>query len=235
MSHGPLISLLVIVSRTRPRLSSTSRQPAFAVAAVPSVVGRLPTTTQPEDSTDSAVVSPIPPGHRPGSRAALMPANRAVMPVGLICMIVVPVPWALEAALKLLTRTQPWCRRPVLRGTTATPYGFTSPLSGTVEATVLTVVREFRNGVGAADAAAVAPSTNDPAVAASIVRVSRTIETSRASGCTRIAHPTTTDHAPRPRTVQPSGETHVWHHPSRWAGRDSRRRPPSTRRDNTTI
>ena len=73
MSHGPLISLFAIVSRARPRLSSTSRQPGFAVAAVPSDVGRLPTTTQPEDNTDSAVVSPIPPGQRPGTRAGLIP------------------------------------------------------------------------------------------------------------------------------------------------------------------
>jgi len=51
----------------------------------------------------------------------LIPANKAAVPVGLICMIVVPVPWALEAALDLLTRIQPRCSRPVLRGTTAMP------------------------------------------------------------------------------------------------------------------
>src|SRR5664279_3289257 len=67
MSQGPATGGPATVCRTRPLASRASRQPALAVAAIPSVVGRLPTTTQPERSATSAVVSPMPPGQRPGS------------------------------------------------------------------------------------------------------------------------------------------------------------------------
>ena len=52
----------------------------------------------------------------------------------MISTIVVPVPCTLALLLKLLTRTLPRNRSPVLRGMTATPYGLTSPLPGTVDA-----------------------------------------------------------------------------------------------------
>src|SRR5579885_665316 len=53
--------------------------------------------------------------------------------------MVVPVPCKFLLLLKLLTSTSPCTRSPALRGTTTTPYGLTSPLRGTVEATVLMV------------------------------------------------------------------------------------------------
>src|SRR6516162_1427652 len=52
--------------------------------------------------------------------------------------MVVPVPCTLALSLKLLTRMLPGPRFPVLRGMTATPYGLTSPLAGTVDARVVT-------------------------------------------------------------------------------------------------
>src|SRR5271167_4695684 len=48
--------------------------------------------------------------------------------------MVVPVPCRLELLLKLLIRMFPWTSEPELFGTRAMPYGFTSPLAGTVEA-----------------------------------------------------------------------------------------------------
>ena len=66
----------------------------------------------------------------------------------------------------------------------------------------------------AADAAAVAPSTNDPAVTASIVRVSRTIETSRANGRAPAVHPAATYHVPGARRVHRQPE-HSRHRPGR--------------------
>ena len=66
----------------------------------------------------------------------------------------------------------------------------------------------------AADAAAVAPSTNDPAVTASIVRVSRTIETSRANGRAPAVHPAATYHVPGARRVHRQPE-HSRHRPAR--------------------
>src|SRR5215472_2042443 len=75
ISQGPLMPLPANVSRTWPWLSRTIRQPADAVAAEPALVGRLPTTTQPPGRIVSAVVRPTPPGHLPGSLAALILAN----------------------------------------------------------------------------------------------------------------------------------------------------------------
>src|ERR1700722_9211819 len=97
------------------------------------VVGRLPTTTQPPGSTDSAVVKPIPPGHGPDVDAWLIWANWVTVPSGISWTMVDPVPCALLALLKLLTSTPPCTRSPVLWGTTTIPYGLTSPLAGTVE------------------------------------------------------------------------------------------------------
>src|SRR3974390_2122445 len=110
-----------MVSATCPWLLITSRHPAWAVAEVPSVVGRLPTTTQPPGRIPSAVVRPTPPGQGPGSVVASIWANTDCWPRGEICTIVVPVPWRLALLLKLLTRTFPLTRFPVLVGTTATP------------------------------------------------------------------------------------------------------------------
>src|SRR5579872_6886538 len=60
-------------------------------------------------------------------------------PSGEICTIVVPVPCRFAALLKLLTRMFPLVSEPAVAGMTATPYGLTSPLAGTVEATTLIV------------------------------------------------------------------------------------------------
>ena len=103
---------------------------------MPSVVGRLPTTTQPPCRMESAVVRPIPPGQAPGRCLALIRANVVLEPPGDTWTIVVPVPCRFALLLKLLTRTLPRCRMPWLRPTTATPYGLTSPLPGTVDAIV---------------------------------------------------------------------------------------------------
>ncbi len=110
-----------MVSATFPLLLMTSRHPACAVALVPSVVGRLPTTTQPPGRMPRAVVRPTPPGHGPGSEDALICANSVCWPPGETCTIVVPVPCSFAELLKLLTRTSPLTRLPVLVGTTATP------------------------------------------------------------------------------------------------------------------
>jgi hypothetical protein len=61
-------------------------------------------------------------------------ANRVVFPAGETWTMVVPVPWTLALSLKLLTKVSPAVSRPAEVGTTATPYGFTSPRAGTVEA-----------------------------------------------------------------------------------------------------
>jgi len=70
------------VSTDCPLLLSTIRHPAPAAAAVPSVVGRLPTTTKPELRATSAVVSPTPPGHAGDSEATLICAKTLSVPLG---------------------------------------------------------------------------------------------------------------------------------------------------------
>ena len=123
ISHGPLMRtpnwVPENVSTTLPWLFKTSRQPALAVAEVPSVVGRLPTITQPLRSTDKAVVRPIPQG--PGRFAALSWAKTLSVPLGAMSTMVVPVPCRFWLLLELLTRTWPRTSFPELRGTTATP------------------------------------------------------------------------------------------------------------------
>ena len=64
-----------------------------------------------------------------------MLANTLAWPAGETWTMVFPVPCTLALSLKLVTRTSPAVSRPPEVGTTATPYGFTSPLPGTVEAT----------------------------------------------------------------------------------------------------
>jgi hypothetical protein len=103
MSHGPLIPLPARVSTGRPLLSMTMRQPACAVAAVPSEVGKLPTMTKPDFKATSAVVSPTPPGHGPGKLFGSSAAKTVIFPEASILSIVVPMPWRLDELLKLLT------------------------------------------------------------------------------------------------------------------------------------
>src|ERR1700739_626795 len=112
-----------IVLTGRPPESRTIRQPNFAVADLPLVVGRLPTTTYPPGRTLSAVVRPTPPGQLPGRLRALMFANSELFPLGLIWTIVVPVPWLLALSLKLLTSSAPDWSLPTLVGTRTIPYG----------------------------------------------------------------------------------------------------------------
>src|SRR5580700_5664271 len=165
MSQGPLIAPPAHVSTSWPVEFSTRRQPApmpWVVPAFPgplAVVGRLPTTTHPPGRTDSAVVNPIPPGHGPVAEAWVIWANWVTVPSGISCTMVVPVPWALAASLKLLTSTPPWTRFPVLQGTTAIPYGLTSPLVGTVDGPGTTLLNWARNPRGFAWALPVVRTT----------------------------------------------------------------------------
>src|ERR1700690_2290012 len=121
------------------------RQPALAVAEVPSVVGKLPTITQPLRSTTRAVVRPTPPVQL-GASDAMTVANTLRVPLGATSTIVEPVPWRLELALKLLMSTSLLTRCPIVRGTTAMPYGLMSPLPGTVDPITVCVGSEVRNG-----------------------------------------------------------------------------------------
>src|ERR1035437_1300859 len=129
------------------------RQPAMAVTDVPSLVGRLPTMTQPLRSTTKAVVRPTPPMHF-GTSAAVTVAKTLVAPWGETCTIVLPVPCRLELALKLLTSTSFFTRLPIVRGTTAMPYGLMSPLAGTVDPITVCVGKVRRKGGPAAAAVA---------------------------------------------------------------------------------
>src|SRR5579863_9906132 len=138
------------------------RHPGCAVADVPSLVGRLPTITQPCSSTTSAVVSPTPPGQGPGSVGALRVANRLTWPSGASSTMVVPVPCRFVESLKLLIRMWPARRLPTVRLTCAMPYGLTSPFPGTVEAMVLIVLSGGSSACSSA-ANAVAESSIDKA------------------------------------------------------------------------
>ncbi len=131
-----------MVFLTCPHWSRTIRQPAPEMLLL--TVGSEPTITQPLGSATRAVVWPTPPGHA----GSLTWANRLALPRGDTWTMVVPVPWAFAELLKLLTSTSPPYRWPVLRGTTATPYGLTSPLAGTVEATTLVWCNPPMNVVG---------------------------------------------------------------------------------------
>ena len=92
-----------------------------------------------------------------------MEANRWRDPEGLSWTIVVPVPWRLALSLKLLTRMSPLTRRPIERGTTATPYGLMSPLPGMVEwPGRSTVGSDPRNELNAATTCHVPPNAVIP-------------------------------------------------------------------------
>src|ERR1700675_3633755 len=109
-------------------------EPAVAVARVPSVDGKLPTRTNPLCRTFRAVVSPV---------GVKLWKKRVSGAFGGTSTIVVPVPWRLPpvvvgALLKFDTKTSPGLIVPPLgklAGTKATPYGFPSPLAGTVDRT----------------------------------------------------------------------------------------------------
>src|SRR5262249_16508979 len=174
MSQGPLMPSPENGSRTWPRVSRTIRQPADEVAAEPSSVGRLPTTTQPPRRISSAVVRPTPPGQRPGSLDAMILANTLSFPDGETWTIVVPVPCRFLALLKLLIRTLPLTSERWLWGTRAVPYGLTSPLAGTVEPIVVSLwnlpmkdpgVPACAVGATASTAVAAAPAKAVPAQA----------------------------------------------------------------------
>src|SRR5260370_29584783 len=93
-----------------------------------------------------AVVSPIPPGQRPGRPRREMCANSLTFPLGVICTIVDPVPCWFPELLKLLTSTLPRRSRPWLCPITATPYGLTSPFAGIVDAILTVRWNRARNG-----------------------------------------------------------------------------------------
>src|SRR6202451_2871890 len=105
----------------------------------------------------SAVVRPIPPGQVWPAGSAAMLANTLALPAGETWTMVFPVPCTLALSLKLVTRTSPAVSRPPEAGTTATPYGFTSPLPGTVEATWVSPCSWPRNATGWADDAGTEP------------------------------------------------------------------------------
>ena len=182
MSQGPLMLPPAQVSTSCPIELSTRRHPAAAPCGVPAspgplaVVGRLPTTTHPPGSTDSAVVSPIPPGQGPDVDAWLICANWLTEPSGISCTMVVPVPWALAASLKLLTSTPPRTRFPVLEGTTTIPYGLTSPLAGTVDGPRTTLSNWLRNPCGSACAAPLVAMATPEVVPASEITASSTAQ-----------------------------------------------------------
>src|ERR1700686_1613115 len=112
-----------------PFLSITRIDPAEALPQVPSGDGKLPTRTKPFCRTFSAVVNP----------SGIVPWKNSV--TGAFAgtsTIVVPLPWRFVLVLKFETRTSPGLIVPPAGntgGTKATPYGFKSPLAGTVDTT----------------------------------------------------------------------------------------------------
>src|ERR1700678_300835 len=120
-SHGPTMSLLVMVSTGVPWSFSTMRHPAGSRpgSAPLAVVGRLPTTTQPPGKMPRAVVKPIPPGQAWPAGSVEMLANSRAWPAGVTSTMLVPVPWTLALSLKLPTRTSPAVSWPADAGTTA--------------------------------------------------------------------------------------------------------------------
>src|ERR1700693_4508359 len=170
-SHGPLIpNASLSVSTSFPFQSRMIRQPAFAVADVPSEVGSDPTTTQRFCRMASAVVNPTPPVQMPCTSLEVMWANTERPPSGVIWTIVVPVPWAFVELLKLLTSTSPATSRPCDSWTTAMPYGFTSPFRGTVDPSVVTRENPLMNRP---DADAVICPNPMPAMGTATIATSR--------------------------------------------------------------
>src|SRR5579862_7412828 len=127
-NHGPSSSFESLNESTwLPLRSITSSEPCCTVAQVPSVVGTLPTSTNPRCNTPKAVVSPSPCGPW---------KNTDWLPCCVILTMVVPVPCRFELLLKFDTRMLPACNDPpcaIPFGTNATPYGLTSLFGGTVD------------------------------------------------------------------------------------------------------
>jgi len=94
--------------------------------------------THPRLRTASAPVSPTPPGQEPGSAVGSIVTKVLTWPPGVTWTIVVPVPCRFALLLKLLISAFPCPRPPTLSGMSTKPYGFTSPLLGTAEATTET-------------------------------------------------------------------------------------------------
>src|ERR1700674_948323 len=89
--------------------------------------GKLPTSTNPLRRMFKAVVSPSDP---------VPPKNWKTAAFAGTSTIVVPVPWRFMLLLKFETKISPTLSAPPVGnpgGTKATPYGFTSPLPGTVD------------------------------------------------------------------------------------------------------
>src|ERR1700687_428912 len=110
-----------------PFLSITRMEPAEEFWHVPSVDGKLQTRTNPLCRTCKAVVSPS---------GAVPPKNWNTGIVGGTSTMVVPVPWRFMLLLKFEIKISPGLIVPPVGnpgGTNATPYGFTSPLLGTVD------------------------------------------------------------------------------------------------------
>jgi hypothetical protein len=124
-----------------------------------------------------------------GRLRGVMWANWVTVPPGETWTIVVPVPWKLPALLKLLTRTLPLCNIPALCLTTATPYGLTSPLAGTVDGPWLFVGNLPMNELcpeARAGPATSPPPTTAAAAVATTARVARLIPRMRVSPSERI-------------------------------------------------
>src|SRR5271168_477604 len=102
-----------------PLASNTSMQPGPLVAVVPSLLGVLPTITQPLLSTAIAVLRPMPPGHC-GRFCGNLAKSVTDRVDGLISTIVPPVPCKFERLLKLSTSTSPLWILPTLVGATTT-------------------------------------------------------------------------------------------------------------------
>src|SRR4029077_7879335 len=123
--------------------------------------GKFPTRTNPPRRMFNAVVRPV------GVELWKKSDNGAL---GGTSTMVVPVPWRFPpvmvgALLKFDTRTSPgWIVPPAgkLRGTKATPYGFPSPLAGTVDTTR---VGPGRNGWSSSSASNTAVQSRQDATA----------------------------------------------------------------------
>src|SRR5262249_27151255 len=127
--QGPLMSLCIPrFPTTWPLGSSTNSPPDWAVSEVPLVVNTEPAKTSPARTRPRALVNPI--GGGP-------PQDRPVFPLrGSMVMIVLPRPWKV-VSLKFEISISPGFKPPPpdgkSGGTNARPYGFRSPLDGTVE------------------------------------------------------------------------------------------------------
>ena len=119
LPQGPLMVGPDQVATWRPLASNTSMQPSPLVAVVPSVLGVLPTITQPLLSMAIAVLRPTPPGQSLSFCGTW--ANSFVSRVeGRYCTMVVPVPCRFERLLKLSTSTSSFSIAPTETGATST-------------------------------------------------------------------------------------------------------------------